>query len=451
MRSLTGHLGNVPFLGIAGVTIISAVSIGPETNSQKSFYATLIAIFAVMRAIWGYSGRGMRIEQPAMVGALGCGLLLAGFQLVSGPWGGPFTSDPYNTALFILVFGSLVLAFEVLSVHVSRSDIAVNVLVGLVIFIGFGSAVFGIATSFYPGFESFAGGGQAGPGTGFGQFANRNHFALLMEMSGGLLLGMLIGGPGSSFKKIAGFILLAVMGYAVVATLSRGGLVGGTGMIVFSVMVVLMLRFDSEERFRDRGGKVGGWFAARAARMVLAVSLSLFVGLVVWAGISFVGGDQLASRTSRIDEELLVNEKSRLNRHKIWQSTWELFKEYPIAGSGLGAYAESIPPYDTSSGLFRLEQAHNEYLEVLATGGLAGFAILVCVVMLAARSLIKNLRECDRRHQGVYIGAGTGLFGVAIHSVVDFGLHISLNALLFVILLTLATAGRRPDSAGNSS
>jgi hypothetical protein len=34
----------------------------------------------------------------------------------------------------------------------------------------------------------------------------------------------------------------------------------------------------------------------------------------------------------------------------------------------------------------------------------------------------------------------TGIFGVLLHSMVDFGLHIIINALIFIVLVVIATA-----------
>ena len=38
------------------------------------------------------------------------------------------------------------------------------------------------------------------------------------------------------------------------------------------------------------------------------------------------------------------------------------------------------------------------------------------------------------------MGACAGLFGVAVHSTVDFGLHVTINSLVFVALIVIAVA-----------
>jgi hypothetical protein len=34
-----------------------------------------------------------------------------------------------------------------------------------------------------------------------------------------------------------------------------------------------------------------------------------------------------------------------------------------------------------------------------------------------------------------------GIFGIAVHSLFDFGLHINTNALIFIALVVIATVG----------
>jgi hypothetical protein len=46
------------------------------------------------------------------------------------------------------------------------------------------------------------------------------------------------------------------------------------------------------------------------------------------------------------------------------------------------------------------------------------------------------------------VGAIIGVIGVGVHSLVDFGLHITGNALVFVMLLGLLSAGRIDQRPG---
>jgi hypothetical protein len=48
------------------------------------------------------------------------------------------------------------------------------------------------------------------------------------------------------------------------------------------------------------------------------------------------------------------------------------------------------------------------------------------------------------------MGALIGIFGVAVHSLVDFGLHVTINALVLTALVVIATARVETGRAAQS-
>ena len=74
---------------------------------------------------------------------------------------------------------------------------------------------------------------------------------------------------------------------------------------------------------------------------------------------------------------------------------------------------------------------------MLASGGIAGVALLAWFAIVIVRQARKALSVTDGFQRAVASGAIIGLVGVAVHSLVDFGLHITLNALVFVALVAI--------------
>ena len=63
-----------------------------------------------------------------------------------------------------------------------------------------------------------------------------------------------------------------------------------------------------------------------------------------------------------------------------------------------------------------------------------------------------QLRSVDSFRRAVCFGALVGLFGVAVHSLFDFGLHfVVVNSLVFVVLLVLAVAEVHDNSERHRS
>ncbi len=72
-----------------------------------------------------------------------------------------------------------------------------------------------------------------------------------------------------------------------------------------------------------------------------------------------------------------------------------MFSAHPIAGVGLGGYWAAIPTYHEASGLQTPQEAHNDYLELLASGGLIGLAIGSWFLFVVFRRIRDNLQSAS--------------------------------------------------------
>lgn len=140
----------------------------------------------------------------------------------------------------------------------------------------------------------------------------------------------------------------------------------------------------------------------------------------------------------------------------MWRATWQMIKERPLAGMGFGGYWLAIHRHYDATGISSLEQAHNDYLELLAGGGIFAFGITALSVGIFIKRARDCLRSRDAFRRAACFGAMTGLFGVALHTFVDFGLHITANQLVFISLVVICAAhvrtgeAGRPDQAGRA-
>ena len=169
-------------------------------------------------------------------------------------------------------------------------------------------------------------------------------------------------------------------------------------------------------------------------------------------GVVWVGGDPLAYRLESVPNEFGVKDSdkyTRTNRSTIWPMTWEMIKDHPLAGVGFGGYWVAITKYHHGSGKMTPQEAHNDYLELVASGGLIGAVFVVWFIALFLRELVIRSRHSDGVSGAYSGGALAGIFAVALHSLVDFGLHVTINAVVFTILIAIATLTIRP--AGSES
>jgi len=168
-------------------------------------------------------------------------------------------------------------------------------------------------------------------------------------------------------------------------------------------------------------------------------------GTTLW-----LGGDQLSTGVETAASEITAkgddhNEGAR--RRDIWRATLQMARAHPIAGAGLGAYWAEIPLYHDASGVLTPQQAHSEYLELLASGGLIGMGLLTWFIVALFKRTRSALEQLSGTQRVLAIGAGIGIAGVAVHSLVDFGLHMPANALVFVMLLAMLSLNRLDQPA----
>ena len=72
----------------------------------------------------------------------------------------------------------------------------------------------------------------------------------------------------------------------------------------------------------------------------------------------------------------------------------DIIKAHPFVGTGLGAFGVIYTRYDSRNGLYRLEQAHNDYLQILSDAGIIGAILaLSFVVLLFYKALSRRARE----------------------------------------------------------
>jgi O-antigen ligase len=274
---------------------------------------------------------------------------------------------------------------------------------------------------------------------GYGQFINKNHFAFLMEMALGLAIGMVVGGIRRN--QILIYLALALpLWTALVMANSRGGLFSMLAQVFFWGFLFVFFRPARENRARE-GDKSSG-LIQRVRHSIVFKTVSLIaLTLIVFVGAIWMGGEPLVDRLETVSGEVgsaNIEDREGASRIAIWRATWRLIEAHPIVGTGFGAYRAAIPSYHQASGRLTPREAHNDYLELMASGGLIGVGLLGWFVIVFIKRVRERLRLTSGFARAATIGALSGLFGVAVHSSVDFGLHITINALVAMALLVIA-------------
>ncbi len=333
--------------------------------------------------------------------------------------------DPYATRLALVWLVGLLFYFSAAFVFINDAR-RMRLVVRTIIIFGFLLAIFGMVQKFISPAKIYwvREPSQALP---FGPFINSHHFAAYMEMALALPLGLLFS-RAVERERLPLYVFAAlVMGIALIVTGSRGGMISLAAEIVF----LLLISARSKDIEREDETKRKSFLRVAATRFGLAFLL----GSALLLGALFFGGEGSLNRLLGT----VSAEDPTMGRTHFWRTTLEIVRVHPIIGVGLGAYGVAYTQYDTWNGFYRVEQAHNDYLQVLACTGIAGAILGLWFVMTLFRRGVRQCRTRDPVQRGIATGALAGCLAALVHSFFDFPLQTTANSLLFLILAALAT------------
>lgn len=124
-------------------------------------------------------------------------------------------------------------------------------------------------------------------------------------------------------------------------------------------------------------GATGLYFAAVARGLRRRVVL--IVAVLVLAIAAVPGGQFLAHRSTN-----LSGGRALEYRLGMWEKAARMTRDHPLFGIGIGEFANNSPLYPPQSGVFSVpENAHNQFLQVMAELGIPGLLCFVAVIALS--------------------------------------------------------------------
>jgi O-antigen ligase len=261
-------------------------------------------------------------------------------------------------------------------------------------------------------------------GSIYGPYVNHNHYAGLMEMLLPFPLVLAATRFTDGSRKIVVAAVAALMAGSIFLSGSRGGMAAFVAqMLVLGVLMV-----------RKRGGS---W----RQPLMLGFFLAMVIAFLVW-----MGGSELTQRVLSIHSEAR-EEISGGVRLTIDRDCLRMFLRRPLLGWGLGTFPIVYPAFRSFYTTFFVNQAHNDYLQLLVETGLAGIGIAVWFMVLVFRRAARKLKNwTDTASGALTVAALLGCIGILVHSFVDFNLQIPANAALFYVLCAIAASAPLQES-----
>ena len=273
----------------------------------------------------------------------------------------------------------------------------------------------------------------------FGPFINKNNFAGWMLMALPLALGLIAArvtrGVRSSRPDWRSRILWLSTPDGAEALFATVASLGMAVALVMSMSRSAMIALAAT-------GLAAAWCvpgAAPAHRARIArtgVVVILLIALSAW-----VGTDAIAQRfRDRTDATMM-------GRVGAWRDALHIVHDFPVIGTGMNTFATAMLVYQRSDANNFWEEAHNDYLQVLAEGGIVGALLAVLALAAIVVEIRRRLQEDSSAYTSHWIRAGAvaGLVAIGLQETVEFSLQIAGNAALFAALLGIAL--HRPSRA----
>jgi O-antigen ligase len=286
----------------------------------------------------------------------------------------------------------------------------------------------GVLESLYGMFEFFSGhrhilnvAAETFVSSATGTFINRNYFAGYLLMVIPLSVGFLFSREATRTGRYRGWrhwlssldgktlligfgVIVMILGLLFSA--SRMGIL--SLLLSFSLISIFFRSFQREGTF------------SRGSILILGLA-------VLWA--AWIGLDAVLSRFFTASEDLK-------GRWPFWVNTFQIYKDFPIFGSGLGTFFQVFPMYRSFHITGLVTHAENDFLQLLSEVGTLGAGLLAILFFFLLWKVVSGIRALAGGEPVRYIALGglVGILALMFHSLVERNIQVPANAFLYTFI-----------------
>lgn len=295
----------------------------------------------------------------------------------------------------------------------------------------------------------------------FGSFVNPNNASgwLLVHLAMAIGLVVLVWGKNPSTGWSRSFHRPSWRDHFFeAAAIMRHRIASLNNIQIVSVATVVLL-LTGVAATLSRSGIVAGIFClvvCAASRMQLRKSLLLLVPFsILLASVSvFLTAFELDTLVLAELTTLKDPVSESTSRLLHWSDSLRSLRDFPLLGSGQGAYAWSTLPYQRRGSAHWFMNADNQYVEILVESGVLGFVLFVgfgmLLTVLSIQLILKKSKS--RSEHGLWsLRISVGLAGMAmmasqgIAAFFDFGIGLSSTLAAIAVFAGILTAIRHSE------
>jgi O-antigen ligase len=258
---------------------------------------------------------------------------------------------------------------------------------------------------------------------GSGTYINPNHLAGFLEMILPVAAAYAMAGRVQPVTRILLGYASLVMAAGIAVTLSRGGWVAAS-VSSLALLAILMTQ--------------------RAYR----IPAGLFLVLMVGGCLVLIPKSHIFETRAKVVYDGRIDDDARFT---LWGPAVKLWRENLWWGVGPGHFDYRFRGVRPESLQLQPERVHNDFLNTVVDWGIAGAAVIGAGVALLSLGVISTWNHVRReynelgsnKHSNKFaflVGASCGLVAIALHSLVDFNMHIPANAMVATTWAALLTS-----------
>ncbi len=160
----------------------------------------------------------------------------------------------------------------------------------------------------------------------------------------------------------------------------------------------------------------------RSSLWTAAVAVSAMLAVIAYADL-----DRLMSR---VDETRSLGLAQRV---AIWRDTLGIVRDFPVSGVGAGNFATAMRVYQSGDRTYFWNEAHNEYLQVAAEGGLLFVIPMAAGLVGLCRAGWRACTDAGDHVRWMRVGAAASLVAVATQSIWETGVSLPANGMLAAV------------------
>ncbi|MBW6414625.1 O-antigen ligase family protein [Methylacidiphilum fumariolicum] len=232
------------------------------------------------------------------------------------------------------------------------------------------------------------------------------------------------------FEKLFFPFLLLIISSGILISRSRGAMV--SMLLAISLMGLWLSLSSKEKKMGRKHALLVGSFIVASITMALWMASDIFIGA-----------------TQRLVEEAVDIKTS--SRIALWKEAMELWRMFPLTGSGLGTFEEGFNLVRTVfPGAMRVTHAESDYVELLTDSGLVGFLLFLGLILIVLYKGWKNIIfEKDQKTKFLLAGGYFSFIGGLLQGIANFNLVTMANLLylVFCAQLFLSNSEENKDSS----